>query len=151
MLEYYGLEDKKDTVRKWYNGYVFGDAEVYNPWSLVRCVKDLYIDKNTLPISYWANTSSNSIVRKLIEKADDDTKEEIEELIAGKTIEKPIHEDITYGDIDSSMDNLWNFLFFTGYLKKINIRMTEDNEIVGELAIPNEEIRQIYKRSVMKH
>ncbi len=118
ILKDYNLKDKEDTVKKWYNGYIFGNAEVYNPWSVIKFVKDLYIDNYVFPISYWANTSSNSIVKSLIEKADDDTKSEIEELIAGKTIEKPIHEDITYGDIDSSMDNLWNFMFFTGYLKK---------------------------------
>lgn len=149
MLKDYNLEEKEDVVKEWYNGYIFGDAEVYNPWSVVKYVKDLYIDKDAFPISYWANTSSNSIVKSLIEKADDDTKAEIEELIAGKIIEKPIHEDITYGDIDSSMDNLWNFLFFTGYLKKAWVKMNEDNEIVVGLTIPNEEIRIIYKNTIL--
>ncbi|SFA99730.1 AAA family ATPase [Clostridium frigidicarnis] len=149
MLKDYNLEGKEDIVKEWYNGYIFGDAEVYNPWSVVKYVKDLYIDKDAFPISYWANTSSNSIVKSLIEKADDDTKAEIEELIAGKIIEKPIHEDITYGDIDTSMDNLWNFLFFTGYLKKAWVKMNEDNEIVVGLTIPNEEIRIIYKNTIL--
>ena len=149
ILNDYNLEDKENIVKQWYNGYIFGDAEVYNPWSVVKYVKDLYIDENEFPRSYWANTSSNSIVKSLIERADDDTKSEIEELIAGKIIEKPIHEDITYGDIDSSMDNLWNFLFFTGYLKKAWIKMNEDNEIVAGLTIPNEEIRIIYKNTIL--
>lgn len=149
ILNDYSLKDKENIVKQWYNGYIFGDAEVYNPWSVVKYVKDLYIDENEFPRSYWANTSSNSIVKSLIERADDDTKSEIEELIAGKIIEKPIHEDITYGDIDSSMDNLWNFLFFTGYLKKAWIKMNEDNEIVAGLTIPNEEIRIIYKNTIL--
>jgi hypothetical protein len=149
MLKDYNLENKEDIIKQWYNGYIFGDAEVYNPWSVVKYVKDLYIDKDEFPRSYWANTSSNSIVKSLVERADDDTKSEIEELIAGKIIEKPIHEDITYGDIDSSMDNLWNFLFFTGYLKKAWIKMNEDNEIVAGLTIPNEEIRIIYKNTIL--
>ncbi len=149
ILEDYNLEDKESTVKQWYDGYIFGDAEVYNPWSVIKYVKDLYIDRNEFPRSYWANTSSNSIVKSLIERADDDTKSEIEELIAGKIIEKPIHEDITYGDIDSSMDNLWNFLFFTGYLKKAWIKMNENNEIVAGLTIPNEEIRLIYKNTIL--
>ncbi len=149
ILNDYSLKDKENIVKQWYNGYIFGDAEVYNPWSVVKYVKDLYIDENEFPRSYWANTSSNSIVKSLIERADDDTKSEIEDLIAGKIIEKPIHEDITYGDIDSSMDNLWNFLFFTGYLKKAWIKMNEDNEIVAGLTIPNEEIRIIYKNTIL--
>ncbi|GAA0738458.1 AAA family ATPase [Clostridium oceanicum] len=149
ILKDYNLEEKEDTVKTWYDGYIFGDTEVYNPWSVIKYVKDLYIDKNAFPISYWANTSSNSIVRSLVEKADDDTKAEIEELIAGKLVEKPIHEDITYGDIDSSMDNLWNFLFFTGYLKKQWIKMNENNEIIAGLTIPNEEIRIIYKNTIL--
>lgn len=149
LLNYYNLSEKEDIVKLWYNGYVFGEAEVYNPWSLVKFVKDLYIDNSAFPVSYWANTSSNSIVKSLIEKADDDTKAEIEELIAGKVVEKIIHEDITYGDIDSSMDNLWNFLFFTGYLKKQWIKMNENNEIIAGLTIPNEEIRIIYKNTIL--
>lgn len=149
ILVDYNLEDKESTVKQWYDGYIFGDAEVYNPWSVIKYVKDLYIDRNEFPRSYWANTSSNSIVKSLIERADDDTKSEVEELIAGKIIEKPIHEDITYGDIDSSMDNLWNFLFFTGYLKKAWIKMNENNEIVAGLTIPNEEIRLIYKNTIL--
>lgn len=149
MLKYYKLEDKVETIRNWYDGYIFGKTKVYNQWSAIKYVYDLRADTNAFPISYWANTSSNSIVKSLIEKADDDTKAEIEELIAGKLIEKPIHEDITYGDIDSSMDNLWNFLFFTGYLKKQWIKMNENNEIIAGLTIPNEEIRLIYKNTIL--
>lgn len=149
MLKYYGFEDKENIIKKWYNGYLFGECNVYNPWSVDKFVYDLTGTTNALPISYWANTSSNSIVKSLIEKADDDTKAQIEELIAGKTIEKVINEDITYADIDSSMDNLWNFLFFTGYLKKVKVRMNEDNEILITLAIPNEEIRLIYKNTIL--
>lgn len=149
ILKYYEFEDKEDIVRKWYNGYLFGECNVYNPWSVNKFIYDLTGTRNALPISYWANTSSNSIVKSLIEKADDDTKAQIEELIAGKTIEKVIHEDITYADIDSSMENLWNFLFFTGYLKKVKVRMNEDNEILITLAIPNEEIRLIYKNTIL--
>ncbi|MBB6625297.1 AAA family ATPase [Clostridium gasigenes] len=149
ILKYYDLENKEDTIKEWYNGYLFGKTNVYNPWSVIKYVYDLRADKDAFPISYWANTSSNSIVKSLIEKADDDTKSEIEELIAGKTIEKPIHEDITYGDIDSSMDNLWNFLFFTGYLKKEYIKMDENNKIIAGLSIPNEEIKIIYKDTIL--
>lgn len=90
MLKYYGFEDKEDIIKKWYNGYLFGECNVYNPWSVDKFIYDLTGTINALPISYWANTSSNSIVKSLIEKADDDTKAQIEELVAGKTIEKVI-------------------------------------------------------------
>ena len=94
MLEDYKLGEKKELIKDWYNGYTFGETDLYNPWSLIQYVDDLNANKNKFPVSYWANTSSNSIVRSLIEKADISTKEEIEKLIAGETIEKPIHEDI---------------------------------------------------------
>jgi hypothetical protein len=137
-------------IKDWYNGYIFGDAEVYNPWSAVRFVKDLCVDKNTFPSSYWANTSSNSIVKSLIEKADSKTKQEIELLIEGKTIEKIVHEDITYDEIYDSMDNLWNFMFFTGYFKKINERMDEEDNRYLELSIPNREVKYIFRTKILK-
>ena len=97
---------------------------------------------------YWSNTSSNSIIRELVEKADRNTRSEIEQLIAGGTIEKPVHEDITYGDIRESQDNLWNFLFFTGYLKKAGERFEEDRSYLT-LAVPNREIRCIYRDTIL--
>lgn len=114
----YLIENKYDTIKSWYNGYIFGETNVYNPWSVIRYVKDVKFNENVFPTSYWANTSSNSIVKSLIEKVDDVTKGEIEALIEGKTIEKKVYEDITYDEVYESMDNLWNFMFFTGYLKK---------------------------------
>lgn len=102
MLEYYELTQKKQELKDWYDGYLFGNAEVYNPWSVINYVKTAVIDEEAFPKSYWSNTSSNSIVKELVENADSGVKEEIEELIAGGTIEKQIHEDITYGDIHQS-------------------------------------------------
>ncbi len=119
MFEYYGISEKLTQAKKWYNGYLFGSTEVYNPWSIIKYVKDIYYHNTDFPKPYWSNTSSNSIVRELIEMADNNTKHEIEELIAGGTLKKPVHEDITYGDIYKTQDNLWNFLFFTGYLKSV--------------------------------
>jgi len=150
MLGDYDLNEKETLVKEWYNGYIFGDAEVYNPWSAVRFVKDLGVDKNTFPSSYWANTSSNSIVKSLIEKADTKTKQEIELLIEGKTIEKPVHEDITYDEIYDSMDNLWNFMFFTGYFKKVSERMDEEDNHYLELCIPNREVKYIFRTKILK-
>ena len=149
MLYDYELQDKDVLIKNWYNGYTFGETNVYNPWSLIKYVFDLSVNKNKFPISYWANTSSNSIVRSLIERADVATKEEIERLIAGETIEKPVHEDITYDEVYKTMDNLWNFMFFTGYLKKVGERMDETNQIYLKLMIPNEEVRYIFRYKVL--
>ena len=149
MLDFYGIKENYETVRQWYDGYQFGNAEVYNPWSAINYVDSCRLNKNSLPKPYWSNTSSNNIVRILVEKADFSVKQEIEDLIEGKTIIKPIHEDITYEDMDSTQDNLWNFLFFTGYLKKIREHQEEET-IYMEMAIPNREVRYIYKNTVLR-
>ena len=149
MLKAYGLEENLETVKKWYDGYCFGDTEVYNPWSVINYVNSCYRDKKAFAKPYWSNTSSNSIVKNLVEHADLSAKQEIEALIEGGTIEKPIHEDITYDDMESTQDNLWNFLFFTGYLKKI--REEQEGETIRmEMAIPNSEVRYIYKNAVLR-
>ena len=148
MLRDYGLEENLETVKKWYDGYCFGDTEVYNPWSVINYVDSCYRDKKEFAKPYWSNTSSNSIVKNLVEHADLSVKQEIETLIEGGTITKPVHEDITYDDMESTQDNLWNFLFFTGYLKKI--REEQEGETIHmEMAIPNNEVRYIYKNAVL--
>ena len=147
MLEYYGLEKKRDEMRDWYNGYLFGETVVYNPWSSIKYLYDEIYNKMRFPVPHWSNTSSNSIIRDLISIADNTVKEEIESLIAGQTITKPIVEDIVYEDITKTMDNLWSFLFFTGYLKKISKTQIGVQNYL-ELAIPNKEILYIYKRQI---
>ncbi|MBO6137645.1 MAG: AAA family ATPase, partial [Lachnospiraceae bacterium] len=147
-LDFYELSDKYEEVRDWYNGYDFGGKNVYNPWSTIYYVDDHVAKHDAFPVSYWANTSSNSIVRDLIERADSDTKGEIERLIEGGSIEKPIHEDITYGEIYQGQDNLWNFMFFTGYLKVISQRF-ENETIFATMVIPNLETRYIYSQKII--
>ena len=110
----------------------------------------LLANPKALPKPYWANTSSNSIIRELVEGSDAVTRAEMELLINGETIEKPIHEEITYGDIYTSMDNLWNFLFFTGYLKNCGENMNYTDEAQMKMAIPNREIKSIYKNVIME-
>ena len=149
LLKAYNLQDNARIVREWYDGYQFGETEVYNPWSVINYIQSCYKNKKALPKPYWSNTSSNSIVRTLVEKADLSVKQEIEALIEGKTIIKPVHEDITYEDMDSTQDALWNFLYFTGYLKKVSERQEEEN-VLMELAIPNREVRYIYKTTVLR-
>lgn len=148
MLDYYELTEKKDEIQRWYDGYCIDGKEIYNPWSVLNYIKTASLNPNRLPELYWANTSSNEIIRDLIENADEITKAEIEELLSGIAIEKPVHEDITYEDIHKSMDNLWNFLFFTGYLKNCGERMVE-NQIYMKMKIPNEEVASIYRKTIL--
>lgn len=142
MLDYYEIPEKKEELKQWYDGYLFGTTEVYNPWSVVNYVKTAITNQIAFPRPYWSNTSSNSIVKELIETADSGVRKEIEELIQGKELRKPVHE-----DINESQDNLWNFLFFTGYLKMTG-QFLEGNTIYLKLAIPNEEVRYIYQNTI---
>ena len=147
MLAYYDLQEELPEVKRWYDGYLFNDIEIYNPWSIINYIydRDHKITKFALP--YWSNTSSNSIIREMVGEADQEAKADLETLINGGTIEKPVHEDITYGDIHQSQDNLWNFLFFTGYLKKVG-EQKEGNNLKLEMKIPNIEIATIYENSI---
>ena len=148
MLNDYELEEKEQEAREWYNGYLFGETIVYNPWSVLKYLADMR-NREPFPKPHWSNTSSNSIIRELIAIADDETKAEIEHLIVGETITKPIHEDIVYGEITDSMDNLWNFLFFTGYLKKVSKKQIGVHNYF-DLTIPNKEILYIYESRIRK-
>lgn len=150
MLHFYERDDCMDTVKTWYDGYLFGDTEVYNPWSVINYMEQLWFNPKAFPQPYWSNTSSNSIVRTLVEGADIRVKQEIEALIQGESIEKAIHEDITYDDIGPKAhgENLWNFLYFTGYLKKTGERMDGNVRYIS-MAIPNEEVKYIYKNTVL--
>lgn len=147
MLEYYGLSGQRGRIESWYNGYLFGGTKVYNPWSVSNYIKVLTAAPDELPAPYWANTSSNSIVRRLIENADPSVKDELEVLLAGGTIEKPVHEEITYDSVYDSEDNLWNFLFFTGYLKLISRRLEGENRYIT-MGIPNLEVKYIYSNMI---
>ncbi|GHV89108.1 hypothetical protein AGMMS50267_14680 [Spirochaetia bacterium] len=150
ILGFYRLESHSGVIKDWYDGYLFGNCEVYNPWSLINIVKDLCSDKNRLPEPYWANTSSNSIVRTLIDKSDDAARADLDTLIAGGTIKKIIHEDITYDEIEKNIDNIWNFLFFTGYLKKISEQADSQDNLVLGLTIPNKELFCIYRNKIQE-
>lgn len=148
MLRDYDITGREEVVKAWYDGYLFGKTEVYNPWSILMYIDSLRQDRDANPKPYWANTSSNSIIRELIEHADNSVKQEMEILIEGGTIEKTVHEEITYEDIYKNVDNLWNFLFFTGYLKKVEERLEDVNTYVT-LAIPNMEIKYIYQNTIL--
>ncbi len=147
LLAYYDLSEQLEEVKKWYDGYLFNDFEIYNPWSILKYVNDRKDHVTEFALPYWSNTSSNSIVREMVGEADQKAKADLETLMAGGTIEKPVHEDITYGDIHQTQDNLWNFLFFTGYLKKVGER-TVGNNLCLEMKIPNIEVATIYENSI---
>ena len=139
MLEYYGLSGHYGEVKEWYDGYRFGNVEVYCPWDVINYCDLLKADPNALPQDYWSNTSGNAMVRRFIDKADTQTRDEIERLIAGDEIVKEIHQELTYNELDSSIENLWSVLFTTGYLTQ---RGQEGKKY--RLAIPNNEIRELF-------
>ena len=116
MLKYFGLSDYHETIREWYDGYQFGKKAVYCPWDVISYCKNLCADPEALPEDYWSNTSSNSIVRRFIDKSNKQTKDEIEQLIAGESIVKEIRQELTYNELDKSVGHLWSVLFTTGYL-----------------------------------
>lgn len=149
LLAYYDLEDKIEEVQKWYDGYLFGKTEVYNPWSVTGYLNGIMVDKVAYPRPYWANTSSNSVIKELIEHASDTVKAELEDLMSQKTISKPLHEEISYEDIYSTSDNLWNLLLFTGYLKMTDSYF-DGRQVYITMAIPNMEVRYIYECNIME-
>lgn len=149
MLSAYGLEDKEAEVKQWYDGYLFGNTEVYNPWSVINYVDEAAEGGTKSPKPYWSNTSSNSIIRELIERADVSAKLDIEKLMRGESLDKQVHEDITYEDIYKTQDNLWNFLYFTGYLKAVQVKFDGECSYVT-LTIPNEEVRYIYRSTIQE-
>ncbi len=146
MLQFYGLEGHADAVRQWYDGYRFGNVSVYCPWDVINYCDALLASPDARPQNYWSNTSGNGMVRRLIGKADRQTKGEIERLIAGKSIRKPLHQELTYSGLDSSIDNLWSVLFTTGYLTQKGC--SEEGE--WELAIPNREIRDLFVTQIQE-
>lgn len=147
MLEYYNLFDHYDEIREWYDGYQFGNVEVYCPWDVINYCDALLAEPDAQPRNYWVNTSSNEAVRRFIQESDNVTvRREIERLVAGETIAKEIHQDLTYKDMYDSVDNLWSVLFTTGYLTQRG--RPEGNCFL--LAIPNMEIRNIFVTQIME-
>lgn len=146
LLSYYGLESSYDSIKNWYDGYRFGNVDVYCPWDVISYCDELLSDPDLPPRDYWSNTSSNNIIRSFIEMTGDGlTKRELENLIAGENVIKEIHEDLTYNTIYDSPENLWSVLFATGYLTQRG--RTEDGFL--KLTIPNLEIRRIFIRQIM--
>lgn len=144
ILEDYDLSDHYPDVKEWYDGYHFGNTDIYCPWDVIRYCKNLCADSAALPEDFWSNSSGNAMVRRFIDKADIRTKNEIERLIAGEDIEKDISQELTYDEIDKSIENLWSVLFTTGYLTHKGC--TESGRY--RLTIPNKEVRNLFIRKI---
>ena len=140
MLEFYGLSSYKGEIHDWYDGYRFGDTDVYCPWDVINYCDELLADPYAEPENYWANTSGNGLIRRLLKKANQSTRDEVEQLINGGTITKPIRQELTYREVEDSIDNIWSVLYSTGYL-------TCRRRVPGkkmELALPNWEVRELF-------
>ena len=144
LLNAYHLESHLSEMKEWYDGYHFGDADIYCPWDVINHVEVLCKDAKVEPKCYWINSSGNSLVKRFISKANKTTRDEIERLIAGEPIEKSVRLELTYDEIDNSIDNIWSVLFTTGYLTQVG--MTEQGAY--KLIIPNKEVREVYKLQI---
>ncbi len=144
LLNAYHLESHLPEMKEWYDGYHFGDADIYCPWDVINHVELLCKDSKAEPKCYWINSSGNSLVKRFITKANKTTRDEIERLIAGEPIEKSVRLELTYDEIDNSIDNIWSVLFTTGYLTQVG--MTEQGAY--KLVVPNKEVREVYKLQI---
>ena len=140
LLKDYDLEDYFSEAKEWYDGYHFGNADIYCPWDVINYVEHLQYDPEAEPEAFWINSSGNDLVKRFVAKADQTTKDEIEQLIAGDVIEKKIRQDLTYDEIDQSIDNLWSVLFTTGYLTQTG----RAERGIYKLMIPNKEVREVF-------
>ena len=146
LLADYGLEDHYEETRAWYDGYRFGEQDVYCPWDVLNYVYALRFNPQAQPKAYWINTSGNDMVRRLIDKGSDGTEQlEIERLIEGETITKPLNENLTHAEIDANIENLWSLLYMTGYLTAVDY----PDGSVYSLRIPNREVQHIFKQQVL--
>ena len=142
LLKFYGLSAYKDTVRDWYDGYRFGDAEVYSPWDVINYCDELLADPAVPPKNYWANTSGNDLILRILKRADQTAKAEVEELLNGGEITKSIKQELTYREIDDSAENVWSVLYSTGYLTGRHVELADAD--LFRLWIPNGEIRKLF-------
>ena len=146
ILQYYKVPEAFEQTKKWYDGYRFGNTDIYCPWDVINHCRALKVEPDATPQPYWINTSGNYIVKRFIEKANQQTRREIEQLIEGKAIQKEIRLELTYNELDSTIENLWSVLFATGYL-------TQQGKPQGRtysLIIPNESIRQIFIEQIQE-
>lgn len=146
MLEYYGVSDKADELRKWYDGYLFGSTEIYNPWSVIN-----YISRGCLPQAYWVNTGKNEILEDVLDSATDDITEKLKALLVGEKVIAKIDQSVVYRSLTENPANIYSLLLIAGYLKTIRKELQGDGSWLCEVAIPNREISTVYKSEVLAH
>ena len=145
LLLDYDRSERYPDVKEWYDGYHFGNADIYCPWDVINFAKKLVTDPSARPSAFWINSSGNDMVKRFVDKADQTTRDEIEKLVAGGFVEKQLRLDLTYDEIDNTIDNLWSVLFTTGYLTKIGeVKVPDSESYAYRLVIPNKEVREVF-------
>ena len=145
LLSDYDRSERYPDVKEWYDGYHFGNADIYCPWDVINFAKKLVSDPSARPSAFWINSSGNDMVKRFVDKADQTTRDEIEKLVAGGFVEKQLRLDLTYDEIDNTIDNLWSVLFTTGYLTKIGeVKVPDSESYAYRLVIPNKEVREVF-------
>lgn len=145
LLSDYDRSRRYPDVKEWYDGYHFGNADIYCPWDVINFAKKLVSDPSARPSAFWINSSGNDMVKRFVDKADQTTRDEIEKLVAGGFVEKQLRLDLTYDEIDNTIDNLWSVLFTTGYLTKIGeVKLPDSESYAYRLVIPNKEVREVF-------
>ena len=145
LLLDYDRSERYPDAKEWYDGYHFGNADIYCPWDVINFAKKLVSDPSARPSAFWINSSGNDMVKRFVDKADQTTRDEIEKLVAGGVVEKQLRLDLTYDEIDNTIDNLWSVLFTTGYLTKIGeVKVPDSESYAYKLVIPNKEVREVF-------
>ena len=145
LLLDYDRSERNPDAKEWYDGYHFGNADIYCPWDVINFAKKLVSDPSARPSAFWINSSGNDMVKRFVDKADQTTRDEIEKLVAGGFVEKQLRLDLTYDEIDNTIDNLWSVLFTTGYLTKIGeVKVPDSESYAYKLVIPNKEVREVF-------
>ncbi|MCQ5058518.1 AAA family ATPase [Agathobacter rectalis] len=145
LLSDYDRSERYHDAKEWYDGYHFGNADIYCPWDVINFAKKLVSDPSARPSAFWINSSGNDMVKRFVDKADQTTRDEIEKLVAGGFVEKQLRLDLTYDEIDNKIDNLWSVLFTTGYLTKIGeVKLPDSESYAYKLVIPNKEVREVF-------
>ena len=145
LLLDYDRSERYPDAKEWYDGYHFGNADIYCPWDVINFAKKLVTDPSARPSAFWINSSGNDMVKRFVDKADQTTRDEIEKLVAGGFVEKQLRLDLTYDEIDNTIDNLWSVLFTTGYLTKIGeVKVPDSESYAYRLVIPNKEVREVF-------
>ena len=145
LLLDYDRSERYPDAKEWYDGYHFGNADIYCPWDVINFAKKLVTDPSARPSAFWINSSGNDMVKRFVDKADQTTRDEIEKLVAGGFVEKQLRLDLTYDEIDNTIDNLWSVLFTTGYLTKIGeVKVPDSESYAYKLVIPNKEVREVF-------